>query len=63
MVTMIRGSLVRNGIEVAPPQVTIMREELVPGEPGFLGSRLSETESCRGRFLMSMSRPAPSRLP
>jgi carbon storage regulator len=37
-VTMIRDSLVRIGIE-APPQVSILREELVPGEPGDLGSR------------------------
>jgi carbon storage regulator len=37
-VTMIRGDLVRIGIE-APRQVTILREELVPGEPGDLGPR------------------------
>jgi carbon storage regulator len=37
-VTMIRGDLVRIGIE-APRQVTILREELVPGEPGDPGSR------------------------
>jgi carbon storage regulator len=37
-VTMIRGDLVRIGIE-APRQVTILREELVAGKPGDLGSR------------------------